>query len=417
MYEQMIISMILNKKDLSLLKQYNLEDKHFLTCMEEVLFIRGHHKKYGVVPSVEVFIDRFREFEICNSDESMEYLSYKLREAFIYKDVVPVIKQMSELVREDSIKAIEFIKNEIDKIVTNNKIRTSSGIDIIRTSEDRLGVYLDRVNTEGMLGISTGIPMLDELTFGWMKEDLVVIFARTNKGKSWIILYFLVVAWSLGKKVLLYSGEMSSETVGFRLDTIYKHFSNNSLMSGDGGILEEYTNYIDELRTREGFVVVTPKDLGDKPRVSDLRELFIEHNADILGIDQLSLMRDERRGENKRVQYTNITEDLYLLSEELQKPILLVHQASRNGAKVDDDDTPVMEDLAESDGIAQNATRVLSMNVTGNLLRLNLRKNRYGQKEKDVLLNWQIDKGYIKPLLDSVGSNQTQGEAEEEYGF
>ncbi|MNR67697.1 hypothetical protein D3C85_1918380 [compost metagenome] len=39
------------------------------------------------------------------------------------------------------------------------------------------------------------------------------------------------------------------------------------------------------------------------------------------------------------------------------------------------------------------------MKQIGNTLKLTVRKNRYGEKDKEVMLIWDIDKGIIKPFL------------------
>ena len=72
------------------------------------------------------------------------------------------------------------------------------------------------------------------LQMGGLGEELVVITGRTNVGKSWIAEFFGTMAWEAGYKILHYSGEMSVEMVGFRFDTLHKHFSNMGLLNGSG---------------------------------------------------------------------------------------------------------------------------------------------------------------------------------------
>ena len=70
-------------------------------------------------------------------------------------------------------------------------------------------------------------------------EDLVVLTGRTNVGKTWIGEYFATMAWNMGYKILMYSGEMSTAMVGFRFDTLNKHFSNMGLLNGSGTLGKE----------------------------------------------------------------------------------------------------------------------------------------------------------------------------------
>lgn len=123
----------------------------------------------------------------------------------------------------------------------------------------------------------------------------MVITGRTNVGKTWIGEYFATVAWNMGYKILFYSGEMSREMVGFRFDTLNKHFSNMGLLNGagtlgkkpdtDGGkyLEEDYENYINQLSQKSGFIVVTPDDFeGRKPNADELKSLALKHKADMI---------------------------------------------------------------------------------------------------------------------------------------
>ena len=71
------------------------------------------------------------------------------------------------------------------------------------------------------------------------------------------------MAWNMGYKILMYSGEMSTAMVGFRFDTLNKHFSNMGLLNGSGTLgkkpdtdgakylQEDYEKYITQLQQKE----------------------------------------------------------------------------------------------------------------------------------------------------------------------
>lgn len=241
----------------------------------------------------------------------------------------------------------------------------------------------------------------------------MVITGRTNVGKTWIGEYFATVAWNMGYKILFYSGEMSREMVGFRFDTLNKHFSNMGLLNGAGTLGKKaryrwreisgggYENYINQLSQKSGFIVVTPDDFeGRKPNADELKSLALKHEADMIVVDQLSLMSDKRRADTPRIAYNNISEDLFLVSKELKKPILLMAQANREAVKNrKKGESPELHDLAESDGVGQNATRVLSLSVIDGTLKISIKKNRYGMNNKEVLMIWDINTGYLEPLV------------------
>lgn len=443
MIEQSIISKLLEGGSLDVLHTNSVSPEMFLTCGDEIAFILKHYEEYKQVPDKITFLSEFREFQMLEVSESMDYLVYKLKEAYTYTKIVPIIQNAADRVREDSIDAISYLKEQIAQLeadvpVSGNK----DGYDIITNAKDRFAEYKKRCEVKGLIGIPTGISKLDELTNGWLwGEELVVITGRTNVGKSWMAEYFATVAYNLGYKILFYSGEMSREIIGFRFDTLNKHFSNSGLLNGagtlgvkpdtDGGryLAEDYENYINQLSQKSGFVVVTPDDFnGRKPNVDELKELAVKHGADMIVVDQLSLMSDKRKADIPRIAYGNISEDLFLMSKELKKPVILLAQANREAVKNrKKGESPELHDLAESDLVGQNSSRVLSLSVIDGTLKIALKKNRYGLNNKEVLMIWDINTGYLKPLLpDNPEEKTTKGEEKEaeagkggkkDYGF
>lgn len=438
MIEQSLICKVLDAPDLEILNANGVIADMFLTCRDEIDFIINHYNTYKQMPDKITFLGRFTDFQMLEVTESVDYLVYKLKEAYTYTKIVPLIEDTAKVVKEDSIKAIKYLKEELEKLEKAVPVsRNKDGYDIVANAQDRLAEYKKRCEVKGLIGIPTGIDKLDELTNGWMwGEELVVVTGRTNVGKTWIGEYFAVVAWNLGYKILMYSGEMSKEMVGFRFDTLNKHFSNMGLLNGahslgekrgtDGGkyLQEDYENYINTLSQKSGFIVVTPDDFeGRKPNADELKSLAIKHNADMIVVDQLSLMSDKRRADTPRIAYNNISEDLFLVSKELKKPILLMAQANREAVKNrKKGESPELHDLAESDGVGQNATRVLSLSVIDGTLKISIKKNRYGMNNKEVLMIWDINTGYLDPLIkkednpEAEDDNKSKG-GNKDYGF
>lgn len=424
MIELQVINKILQQGSLTLLRQNNIDAEYFITYKAEIDFILKHHQNYGNVPDMETFLSEFNKFDVVEVHETDKYLIETLQEQFMYAKMVPFVNKLAELVTEDSKEAVQFIMGQVDEL-KKLSAQYKVGYDIVKNSDDRRNEVKFRTEADGLLGITTGIKELDDITHGWLKEDFIVIVGRTNEGKTWVMLFFLVAAWLSGMTVLLYSGEMSETLVGFRFDTLNEHFSNDAMMSGkknlgtedDPKTLDDYFDYLDNLSTTDvPFVVCTPKHIGGKRlTIPVLHQLIEQYQPDIVGIDQLSLMDDYRasKGEQSRLRYTHIAEDLYLTSEKYGIPILSPAQANRDAKKnaKNNEETPELEHISESDGVGQNATRVISIKQLGPTMKLGLKKNRYGKNNQEVLLIWDIDKGIVKPFLQV--STNSGGEAQQ----
>ena len=410
------INKILKDKSLDILNKEGIEPSYFLSNKEHIDFIINHKEQYGVVPDVVTFSNNFKDFPIFEVQESATYLADKIREATLFQKVVPIVNKFRDKMQKDSVDATEYIMGAIQDVRSSIQFRKSVGTDIVAAAKERYQDYQNRVSAGGLLGITTGVPELDSATFGWLPEDHVVLFARTNEGKSWIAEYLAVQAWKSGKKVLYYAGEMSALMMGYRFDTLYKNISNTAMLMGNEDLQDEYLEYIYKLSEGNGFTVVTPQDFGGrKPNIAQIEALAEELDIDIVFLDQLSLLDDGKQTDNKTARYANISQDIMLASKRLQIPFITVAQANREAEKDKKakEDAPQLHHVEYSDAIVQDATRVVSLKYDAGILKLSLKKNRFGGRNVDVLLKWDIDKGIIEPMLNEEELEQMG----EEFGF
>ena len=256
-------------------------------------------------------------------------------------------------------------------------------------------------------------------------EELVVLFARIGQGKSWVLGKMLSHSWQLGLNVGLISPEMSAVKMGYRFDTLTEHFSNKNLVWGQQQI--GYEEYIERLKEKPNkFIVTIPHDFNRKITVSKIKNFVQKNKIDILGIDGITYLTDERYkpGDTRTTMLTNISEDLISLSIELKIPILVVVQSNRNGVNKDSDETPDLENIKDSDGIAANATKVLAIKqkTKENILQLSVKKHRDGRNGQTLLYQFDFDTGnftYIPSNDDGVEPkerNEKIKKMKKEYG-
>lgn len=390
MVELQVLSKILKDKNLSLLTLNNITDDYFVTYTSEYEFIRDHVHKYGNVPDKETFLAKFPDFTIVEVAETDKYLIDTFNEEHLYAMAVPVVNKIAELMQTDANAAIEYLGSQLENLRVRSAVM---GTDIISQARRRYEEYEEmRANPE-KFQIATGFDQLDRIIGGWRRgEELVVMFARTGQGKSWLLIKSLQHAWRLGYRVGLIEPEMSDVKTGYRFDTLYGHMSNRAMVRGED--LPEYAQYIDDLEKRQNpFFVVSPKEFNRRITVSKLRSFIQTNNIDILGIDGISYLTDERmrRGDNRTTQLTNISEDLMDLSIELGVPIIVVAQSNREGAK--EDKAPGLENIRDSDGIAYNCSVAISIRQKDSKAEMNVEKNRNGVTGDKLSYLWDIDTG------------------------
>lgn len=247
--------------------------------------------------------------------------------------------------------------------------------------------------TDGMLGFSTGLKCLDEVTGGLQRGNLTVIGARPGMGKSVLAENIARNCAKNGLSVRFQSYEMSGVELTQR--------GASAEYSIDYGRLKKYRMtqtetdnfalYINKARNWK-FVIDTEM-VGIDAIAARCRLEKRKLGLDLLVVDHLHLM--PRKGVNEVAELDDITARLKRLAMELQIHVLLVAQLNRATEK-QNDKRPSLADLRGSGGIEQNANLVLMPYREGyydsdapqETAELIIAKNRDG--ERGVLdLVWQ----------------------------
>ena len=249
----------------------------------------------------------------------------------------------------------------------------------------------------------------------------MVFVARLGQGKSWVLVKVCTHVWKTGFNVGYISPEMSANMIGFRFDTIVNHFSNRNLMRG--GEADGYDDYTEKLQEHKNkFIVALPSDFNKEITISKLRSWIKQNKLDLVAIDGIKYLRDERgrKNDSRTTSLTNLSEDIVELSIELKVPILVVSQANRGGASsADEDGTPGLEHIAESDGIGQCATRVIALKQkTDGVLELDVKKNRFGPLGNKLNYLWNVDTGeftYVPTDNKASSRRSTSSDNKQKY--
>lgn len=409
MTEVQILSKVLSSGNPSIILDNNLLEEYFPNYQEEYRFIMNHYLEYGNTPDVETFLDKFVEFDLVDVHENDSYLVDAIKEENFFSKLSPVINRVAEIAPADSYGAVDYLISVIPSLIQDKK---KAGVDIISAAEDRYYEWVERNSgSKESFFIPTGFKELDDEIGGFSRgEELVVLLARTGNGKTWVLMKMLESAWASGFRVGLIEPEMSYNRVGYRFDTLNSHLSNSRMIRG--GDIDGYKEHIEALKHKSvPFIVATPKDFSNKVTVSKLRNFCISNKLDMLALDGISYLKDDRavRGDNKSTALTNISEDLMSLSVELKMPILVVAQSNRGGTMYTNG--PEVENIRDSDGISFNASLIISVIKKDPGIIMSTKKSRNGETGDDKTYIWDADKGTFK-FVPTCGSTRSADQVE-----
>ncbi|WP_442306093.1 replicative DNA helicase [Streptomyces sp. 2RAF24] len=233
----------------------------------------------------------------------------------------------------------------------------------------KLGAILEQaVDTIGtrdngeITGVPTGFIDLDALTKGWQPGQLIVLGARPAVGKSTLALDFArAAAIEHGRRVLLFSLEMSKEEIGMRTlsaeaRVALHHLRGNTVNEEDW----------ERIALRVPAISGADLTVDDSPELTlaDIRARARRQSAgeglDLVIVDYLQLMQSmgTRRNGTRQEDVSELSRGLKMLAKSLRIPVIALSQLNR-GPEQRTDKKPMVSDLRESGSIEQDADMVI----------------------------------------------------------
>lgn len=232
---------------------------------------------------------------------------------------------------------------------------------LVKNAIEEIQIAANR--TEGISGLSTGFPKIDEMTSGWQNSDLIIIAARPAMGKTaFVVSMARYMAVDKGIPVALFNLEMSSVQLVKRFLSNVCEIDGQKIKSGrlDN---EEWTR----LNNRMAGLEAAPLYINDTPSLSvfelrtKARRLVSQHQVKMIIIDYLQLMNASGMSfGNREQEVSTISRSLKMLAKELNIPIIALSQLNRgveNRQQGGDANSkrPQLSDLRESGAIEQDA--------------------------------------------------------------
>lgn len=359
-----VLNKVLQTKDFSLIELNNLTEDFFFNYKAEFNYIKNHYEKYQSVPDKLTFINVFPEFDIIEVTEPDNYLIEQLYKDYNSSFIASRFNQIKKLIEEDKTdEAMTYLVSSVDNLHQGSAIQSHD----LLNDTSRYDRYLERVANHDKYYIRTGFPELDNIIGGLDREnENMVIAARTGIGKTWTLLIMAAAAVQQGLRVGIYSGEMSVDKVGYRIDTIIGGINNNVITRGiDTSVQMQYKSYLENLKKgiyskdgRGALKVLTPNDIAGPATVAALRAFVDKEHLEILFIDQYSLLEDTSHAQSGHERVANISKAVKNL--QVMKRIPIVSVAQMNRTKNDDGEKDTTQ-IGLSDRIGQDATCVIML--------------------------------------------------------
>lgn len=237
---------------------------------------------------------------------------------------------------------------------------------------------------EGLVGISTGINRIDDVTGGYQKTDLNVIAARPAMGKTALALNMILNA---NCKAGFISAEQGYVQAAIRFIAIKGSLPSDKLRTANLGMDEwaKLSATVQVLQDEEVFI-------NDKPGISitelerQARDWKYNNKIEILFVDYLQKIKGRSEDMPRTEQVTQVTSSLKSLARELDIPIVALAQVRRLEDR--QDKRPKLGDMADASEIEKEADVIMTLyrdevydesTSENGVAEIDVLKNRHGQ--------------------------------------
>lgn len=328
----------------------------------DVVVLSNEIKSHGDLDRIGGVAYLVKLTELVPTTQNVKYYAEIVKECSVKRSIIQAGRDIYELGFSPVVTAMELI-DRTERLV----YEASQGMvrgdfqPLERILPNTLQVLEERYDHRGSIrGIATGIKNLDLQLGGLQPQELVVLAARPSVGKTSLALNIAAYnAVRLHKPVGIFSLEMSREQLAERVISSEAMIEADKLRSGylsqeDWQALTQVSNKLAE----------APLFIDDTAGLTALeirakaKRLAVSARAQLLIVDYLQLASSGEKVESRVLEVAQITRMLKNLARELNVPIIVVSQLSRDIEKRDRK-KPQLSDLRESGAIEQDADIVI----------------------------------------------------------
>jgi len=322
--------------------------------LRDELSRRGDLDRAGGMEYIATLID------VVPTAANVDYHARIIRDKAVLRRLVEAATGIIQDVYEGHDTANEVLDNAEHRVFQVAQFRRSE--EFIRIKE-LIWPTMERIEQlqsgEGSVtGIPSGFVDLDRLTAGFQRADLVILAARPSMGKTALALNIVQhAAIEHNTAVAIFSLEMSKDQLVQRLLCSEGLVDAQRLRRG-----QLRDDDYPKLARAAGLLGTAPIWIDDSAALTPLgmrskaRRLKAEHDIALVIVDYLQLMQGPGDVENRQQEISYISRSLKALAKELDVPVVAISQLSRAPEQRGGEHRrPQLSDLRESGAIEQDA--------------------------------------------------------------
>jgi replicative DNA helicase len=261
---------------------------------------------------------------------------------------------------------VDKVEQDLFK-VTQDRV-SDSAQEIKEAIKDANTVIAKLLMKKGELtGVTSGFKDLDAMTFGFQRQEMIVIAARPSMGKTSFALNIAEAAAmpKPGREpvpTLIFSLEMSSSQLALRMlcsrSRVNMKLLRDGLVGRDGREVNALGQAAEEFK-KTPILIDDSSALTIMEMRAKARRIYARRKLGLIIVDYLQLLNGTDPRAPREQQVAEVSRGLKAMAKELDLPVLVLSQLNRSSEK--ENRTPRLSDLRESGSIEQDADVVIML--------------------------------------------------------
>jgi replicative DNA helicase len=296
------------------------------------------------------------------------YFLEKVRELHLLRELIKAATGAVERAFNYQGGLEEFVDKVEQDIFSVTQARVGDAVKSMKEpTREAMNVINKMMMKKGELtGVASGFKDLDALTFGFQRQEMIVLAARPSMGKTSLALNTAEAA-SLPKRgepitTLVFSLEMSASQLALRMlcarARVNMKLLRDGLLPKNGEEMQRLVATADEF-SKAPLFIDDSSHLSIMELRAKARRVHARHKLGFIIVDYLQLISPTDSKVPREQQVAEASRGLKALAKELDVPVLVLSQLNRSSEK--ENRVPRLSDLRESGSIEQDADVVLML--------------------------------------------------------
>jgi replicative DNA helicase len=372
-----------------------IDEEYFIGDTEKEAFkaVTGHVQSYGSYPTPPTL----KELNIAlpTATEPAAYYLDKVKHRYLHRSIKKMLMAAQDQLNAGKVEeAAESIMASI--IATSCTMNQDKIVDFAEDGGKLVLEEFNKVVSSVDDGLKFGWESLDKMMGGLGGGDVISFVGRPGMGKTYMMLYGALSAWSAGHVPVFASMEMKPLPIVQRLATMLTATPISGLKDGflTDKQQEKLAVGMGAAKKMERPFYVVDGAMASTPE--DLLMMCRQLKPDVLFVDAAYLMGSSNKYLDKWAKVTENVEFVKAkIAEALNIPVILSYQINREGGKKKNGEKATLDDIAYSDAIGQVSSCVLGLFEDDNVETMKARvvsilKGRNGESG-EFKINWDFD--------------------------